>query len=77
MGDMNLIRLIENLMLVGCAITFEHVGNGFFTQVTVTKNNEGETQEVFSKAVGSTELRNSGRLKVLEKDIMVKINELA
>ena len=79
MGDMNLIRLMEEVLGMGYRIEFEHVAQGVMTEVVVTKvNHDGfDNTEILQMNVPSNALRNPESLQELMAHIKIKHDLLA
>jgi hypothetical protein len=68
---MTLIRFIEEFLVIGYKVGFEHVGAGIYTEVTIrhkTKPPYKESDVLISWLVPSNYLRDSDRLNELKAE---------
>lgn len=61
----NLIRFIEDIMLLGYAVKFEHQGKGIYTLVTII-----DGDNMLSIRVASNVLRDASKLRDLKSSLI-------
>ena len=71
MGDLDILRFIEEFLTMGYRVELEHVGKGVYTELTITKADEEKDKytDLIVKNVPSNHLRDSEELIKLRMEI--------